>query len=548
MNDRLAGDAQRPTTGRAGTLTLILAVLAVRIIYLAWLSPWELAGDEAYYWEWSRRLGLCYYEKGPGLAWMIAPCTYLFGSSEWAVRLPAAISLAFAAWLLAELVRSVGGTLRASRAAVVLFLLIPAFVANAQICTQDAPIIAIWIALTWLGLRFIRHWHSGAPSPGDWLAIAAVLGIGFLVKQSILLFVPSFVIYAAVQRRQLRWRPKMAVHALGALVLFLATLSPMIVWNIQHHWPTMAHTLGHLGAGGDQHGSHHYTPRWMLDLLGSQFAAIGPGAFVLMAIAVGWAIRSRRTEPERWPARLWMLCAALPSLAFFFLLSASKSVIGSWPFPSYTPLLVLVGEMAATELPGFRERVRQWQAMPSPRPKLGFVRRRPETPFKSMWDLAIGYGVVAALVIAFPNMLAHIPVVGPKLASPLSRITGHRAAARQAQAVLTRMTAETGRPPTLVTRHYMTAALYAFYLEDHPAVCTAAAQMGGRPTAYDFWPETNLGAKGLRGHALLLDGVRGDPWASILRFGRLRAIDDGRWWLGVDYQGPGAAGVPNQIR
>ena len=46
---------------------LILAALVVRIAYLIWFCPYQLLGDEAYYWEQARHFDLCYNEKGPVL-------------------------------------------------------------------------------------------------------------------------------------------------------------------------------------------------------------------------------------------------------------------------------------------------------------------------------------------------------------------------------------------------------------------------------------------------------------------------------------------------
>src|SRR4051794_14490559 len=109
-------------------VTLIVAVLVARVIYLFWLSPWELLGDEAYYWEWSRHLDLCYYEKGPGLAYLVAASVRLLGVSEGAVRLPMAVCSALAAWAAGRLTLGVtGGNARAALWAVVFFLLLPAF-------------------------------------------------------------------------------------------------------------------------------------------------------------------------------------------------------------------------------------------------------------------------------------------------------------------------------------------------------------------------------------------------------------------------------------
>src|SRR5437016_5933027 len=78
----------------SATSALILVVVVLRLIYLIWLSPYQLLGDEAYYWEQARHLDWCYNEKGPLLAWMIAACCRVFGDTEWAVRLPMVLSFA----------------------------------------------------------------------------------------------------------------------------------------------------------------------------------------------------------------------------------------------------------------------------------------------------------------------------------------------------------------------------------------------------------------------------------------------------------------------
>ena len=73
------------------TLGLVGLVTLLRSAYLVWFCPYTLVEDEAHYWEWSRRLDLSYYSKGPGIAWTIAASVRTFGDVEWAVRLPAAL-------------------------------------------------------------------------------------------------------------------------------------------------------------------------------------------------------------------------------------------------------------------------------------------------------------------------------------------------------------------------------------------------------------------------------------------------------------------------
>ncbi|MGI5820113.1 MAG: ArnT family glycosyltransferase [Armatimonadota bacterium] len=150
--------------GRVGwpeTVLLVLAVLVIRIIYLVWLSQWELLGDEAHYWEWSRRPSLSYYSKGPGVAWLIAASTALFGASEWAVRLPAAIASAVGALALARLTNEITGDERAGFLAAGAFFLIPIFQLEAQVMTIDPPFMASWIICAWIAWHAFRAHERG---------------------------------------------------------------------------------------------------------------------------------------------------------------------------------------------------------------------------------------------------------------------------------------------------------------------------------------------------------------------------------------------------
>jgi undecaprenyl-diphosphatase len=515
---------------------LILAVLALRIAYLIWFSPYELSGDEAYYWDWSRHLDLCYYEKGPGLAYLIAACTRVFGDTAWAVRLPVALSFAAAAWIvLRTTVSATEGNQQAGLLAVVCFMVLPAFQANAQICTQDGPMIAIWIAATAIGLRLVRNWESTGSRSADWLALAAVLGIGFLFKQSALLFVPGLGLYALLRRRSLRWDRRLIWQLAASTLAFVAVISPMIIWNQQHGWPTLAHTLGHLSGAGDQGQADRapWTPLWFLSLVGAQVGAFGPAFIFLAALASFWAIRSRHDQPGRWPARLWLLCSSLPAIGFFAGQSLFKSVLGSWPFACFGPLVVLIADLAVAELPRRRQKIEAWRTSRAERSRP----RKPNTLFGAAWDVMVVYGVIGSLLLAFPGVLLHVPVLGPVVERPFAKLSGHRANAAQLQAVLDEVRTTGGRPPIIVCRYYMTSALYAFYLPGHPTVYCAGTLLGKRPSAYDFWKQTDLDAAELRGRTAVLHGGADYPWDRIFIFDHIAPVPQGDYSIGRDYRG-----------
>ncbi|MEO2088494.1 MAG: glycosyltransferase family 39 protein, partial [Gemmataceae bacterium] len=73
----------------ARAVSLIAAASLVNLVYVALLCPHDLSPDEAHYWDWSRHLDWCYYSKGPLVAWLIRGSCELFGTTAFAVRLPA---------------------------------------------------------------------------------------------------------------------------------------------------------------------------------------------------------------------------------------------------------------------------------------------------------------------------------------------------------------------------------------------------------------------------------------------------------------------------
>src|SRR5437868_14933701 len=63
--------------------SLIVGVAVLRIFYLAYSCPLDLAPDEAHYWDWSRNLDWSYYSKGPLVAYLIrAGCLFVGSWSQ----------------------------------------------------------------------------------------------------------------------------------------------------------------------------------------------------------------------------------------------------------------------------------------------------------------------------------------------------------------------------------------------------------------------------------------------------------------------------------
>ncbi len=530
---------QRPASlfSWRGALALALAIAALRILYLALLCPYELVADEAQYWDWSRRLDLSYYSKGPGVAWAIHASTLLLGDAEWVIRLPAVTSIAVATLAVARTAHSMSlANGRVAFLAAAAFSLIPAFQVAGLLMTIDAPFLACWALAAWCAWEITRANLDPAIQPPSsphlrwWLGLGAALGLGFLFKYTILLILPGLLGFALTHGRFLLWRRASLTPALFATTLFLALCAPVLIWNHSRGWPTIAHLLGHLGApGGDIPHPRPldrwtYNPIWTLSFLAAQLGAIGP-ILALMLYSPLALLRNAQPNKSRDPALAFCLWLGLPIIAFYTLVSILTDAEGNWPIAGYLTLIIPVARLAADELPRHRALVRAWIAAPlssypgARRPRAGFIRRRPETLFQIAWDWTLGYGVVAAGGALLLSPLAQLPLVGSFV--PYYRLSGQRDFAHAANLAARAAMGEDSKAPFVVADSYGRAALLAYYLPHHPTVRSAASLMGGRKSSYDYFPDTALDEVALLGAAALLVGSNPDAWEKALAFDSL---------------------------
>jgi 4-amino-4-deoxy-L-arabinose transferase-like glycosyltransferase len=479
---RLSGRAPAAGAPRPGddprlwriAVAIVVAAAAVRLVMAA-MTP--LVPDEAYYWDWSRRLATGYFDHPPMIALMIAAGTALFGATPFGVRfVPVAASLA-TILLVVDLARRHGGT-KAGLYAAVLTACVPLAAAGFVLATPDTPLLLACA----LVVAAVDRALSAAPQSRAsylWWSLAGVaLGFGLASKYTAVL-IPLGVLVAFLLRPELRRRlaaPEPYLAAAVALALFL----PVVVWNARHEWASFAFQLQHgLGASGAGAVGR------VLDLLGNQAVLVSPILFVLLLAATLRTVR--RGSGDR---AFLLAVVCLTTLGFFFYSAIRQRPEPNWPAPAYIPAFVLLAVAAAGGA------WKRWMRA----------------------GCALGAAMVVLLYVQ--SLYPLLPV--PPAKDPMARGAGWGTLADSVH-VAARGIGQPGRVWVAANR-YQDAAQLAFHLPGNPTVFSL--NIAGRPNQYDFWPGFTDRAR--PGEALLVihdEGARGEALMQPFRphFETLRA-------------------------
>jgi hypothetical protein len=445
----------------------IAAVMIGQVIFLTVGCDWDLCGDEAEFWAWSRRLAWSYYARGPGIAWLIRLTTELLGrlsleltgSLMLAVRLPAVLLGGLTAWGIFRLATMTTSAQRGALIAVLLLPAIPVFALGGVVITCDTPLVCCWVwAAVWTYRALLRN------EMRSWAAAGAIGSLGVLAKYSFLAYPASvglFLVLSPSHRRQLA-RPGFWMMAGLTVVLGLA---PIVIWNAQHGWAGAGQLADRVGLSSRAHWAS-IGP--VLTFLGGEAAALGGVWWVAGLLAIGGTLARicarpdsnslgtswlEHTAPANRDGLLFLLC--LWGVIWTACLGAS--VLGetemNWMAPGYVALVALIGM------------------------RLDRVLARGGLKAQAV---IVAWGLCVVLIVAghhtewfYPVIARWVPPASKRWAAPLrlyeptARLRGHQALAR---AVASRMAAlkAHGASPYVLTPTYALTSTLSFYIPGQP--------------------------------------------------------------------------------
>ena len=436
----------------------VLFLSFITLLRLFQLSSMELSLDEAYYWEWSRRPSLGYYDQGPMVSYMLYLTTRLFGSNEFGVRIGVLIATLITSLLCVTLAKRVFQSPLAGFLTACLLGLTPLSEVGSLITTYDPLMVVFWAA-TLVCLERALFAPERKAQNRAWLCAGVTMGLGFLSKHTMLLILPCVSLFLMISPAHRVWfrRPQPYLALLVCLLLY----SGVFYWNIQHDWWTFRHLFflvkKDFGSPLKRFG----------DFIGSQALLLGPVLFAGTFVACRWGwlssashTKSRETEgvaapihEPNWQYR-FLVCCGLPVFLFFSALSLKAKVQGNWAPCTWLSLTVL------------------WA---------GFLAQLAETNprrVKALVAWATGTALFITGVMIVPSFRVALGIRIPVDQDLSNTAYGWREMAEYVQPVRARLEKE-GKPVFIAANDYQYASALAFYLPD-------------RPETYDLFLHTRL--------------------------------------------------------
>ncbi|MGZ3774918.1 MAG: ArnT family glycosyltransferase [Pseudobdellovibrionaceae bacterium] len=291
--------------GRLWHLSLVLKLI------LAALIP--LSADEAYYWVWSQRPQLSYFDHPPMVAWLFSAGHFLEPFMN-AVRWPAVI-LGHGIIGLWYLLLKDRIPYEKFNTWIYLVLFSPLLGFGSLIITPDLPVLFFWTLSLLLTIKALEQ-----KKLIFYALLGLSLGLGFCSKYHIVLFVPCLIAYLSIEKK---WQ---SVQWKGVLLTILTGLifsSPVIIWNIQNGFASFEFQLKH----GLEKGS--YDPEWTYSYVLGQILILFP--------LVLWAAL-KATVPTEFR---WLKYFGWGPIIFFFLTSFKAVVEANWPIIGYPAILTM---------------------------------------------------------------------------------------------------------------------------------------------------------------------------------------------------------------
>jgi membrane-associated phospholipid phosphatase len=439
-------------------LFLILVITVMRLKYI-FGGLFDLAAEEAQYWNWSRHLDWSYYSKGPMIAYLIFLFTKLAGNTMFGIRLGAVVISAVLTYITYYFTKQMFASRRVGFFSALVINIIPLFSVGAVIMTTDTPLLLFWaltIYLVYLAISKNQSWY--------WYLAGISFGLGMLSKYTMAVLLPALLFFFLFSKEYRVWLKRKEVYL--SLVIGLLVFSPVIYWNFSQGWVSARHILGLSKVSQGMQLSFLY----VLDYLGSQIGIITPWIFAGLIYA--WWICLKppyRTSAatSKSPAYFYLWCTSAPVFLLFLLKSIQGKVQANWAAPAYYTGLILT------------------IAMLDKKYKDAISAKKKRNIAIYTWS-SILITTILVLAVHNPDYVAKLHVPMKAKYDLTNRLRGWQTLGNEVSLVKSELSSETPQSPIFIfSDSYQVASELSFYVSGQPE--TYCINLGRRMNQYDLW-------------------------------------------------------------
>ena len=413
---------------------LLFALLLVRF----WLGQtFELTPAEAYTWLKGRHLDWGYWDQGPLVPFLSWLGTAFFGQNELGVRWIAAVIYSASGFLLFLTTRQ-WFSARAGFYAVILFIAMPLYAWQTLLLTEASVSVGLMALALLLYRRVVERGRGD-----DWLLAGLVSAVAVTVSWWNILWPAGLLLFRSLDHQRTgRWLTR---DTLAFAIVSALGFVPFLAWHFQIGFlPGLPESAVHWLAGKEHLGRAN--PAGPFLFLWQQAVWLGFGCLVALGVIV---LRARDYAFLNRP-HLFLLCLAIPGLAFQAAASCFRASNPDMLAALYLPLLSLAGSVGTRVTDADRR-----------------------------WRLA----ALAVIVVAAAQSVSGLMPRTARFWSGYSPARGerHRAVAVE----VARLQRDSGGS-FLIARDPLDAALFSFYLPLQPFVYVVPHHAA--ETQFDLWP------------------------------------------------------------
>ncbi|MCD6190421.1 MAG: glycosyltransferase family 39 protein, partial [Sulfurimonas sp.] len=257
-------------------LYFILFVALLRLL----LAPLVGLGvDEAHYLLYALNLDLSYFDHPPLVGWIQYVFISVFGDEEFGARVAAILIGFFTSIFIYKLIYDINKN--AKTAFIAVLALHASFLFNALfiMLMPDTLLFLLILPVIFTVIELEKR-----NSYTMWILLGILLGLSGLAKYTAILFLIPIILYFLVKKR---YDLLFSIKIIPAVIVALLIVFPVIVWNIQNDWASLAYQSNHVV------GSNTIKWNGFIQSLGAQIGAYNPFLVPLAFYGLYRALRSQ---------------------------------------------------------------------------------------------------------------------------------------------------------------------------------------------------------------------------------------------------------------